>query len=128
MKKINVLARINANNFVELAGHNYIGPNSQFIVLLNSENREGILGIKREDGVYTIIGAEYVYYHTSNGVKGQISHSEILKILKKNAWELRKHNKFEYLKLNDLLHIWIKDGPTMTAIWNTILLFAEELN
>jgi hypothetical protein len=125
MKRINIEARIKSNKLDELAGGFYQDANSQITKDLRKKNKAALLGIKREDGVYTIIGEEYTYYSTSSGVVGEISHEDFLKILKDNAFNLGKSGEFHFVNINGSDSIWVLNGPTMNAIWNTIILLHD---
>ncbi len=125
MKQINIEARVKRNNFTKLAGESYCDKNSPIVQDLNKFNKKALLGIQRRDGVYTIIGEEFVYYLTSLGVKGEILHKDFLDILKRNAFSAGKSGNFEHLDINESDSIWILNGPTMNAMWNTILLLSD---
>lgn len=123
MEKVNISARIKRNKLDELAGIYYKEDNSIIVEYLNSKNKKALLGIQREDGIYTIVGEEFIYYSTDSGDEGEISHGEFLEILKNNALDIGKKRTFQFVKVNEKDAVWILDGPTMNAMWNTILLF-----
>lgn len=122
MKNINIKARIKRNQFDVLAGEFYQDENTQIIKELNLQGKKALLGIQREDKIYTVIGESSVYYSTNLGVEGEISHEEFLKFLQKNAINLGKKGIFEFVSINEQDVIWVLNGPTMNAMWNTILL------
>src|SRR5690606_26961613 len=121
MKEINISARIRRNGLIELAGEFYCDPNSQIVKELNKKNKSALLGIQRDDGIYTVIGEESVYYLTNAGIEREISHPKLLEILKNSALKIGKKAEFEYVNINDQDSIWVLNGPTMNALWNTIL-------
>lgn len=125
MKASIIKARIKRNQFVELAGSNFRDGDAEIIKYLNSINKQSIVGIQREDGIYTIIGERCIYYLTPLGAEGEISFEAFLHILRQNAWSLGKGGKFEFVSVNELDAVWLKDGPTMSAMWNTLLLLHQ---
>jgi hypothetical protein len=122
MKEVNINARIKRNKLDELAGIYYKEDNSIIVQYLNSKNKKALLGIQREDGIYTIVGEEFIYYSTDSEDEGEISHGEFLEILKNNALDIGKRGTFQFVKVNEMDEVWLLDGPTMNALWNTILL------
>lgn len=125
MKSINIKARIKRNKFDELAGKYYQDENSEIIDSLKKENKKALLGIKRDDGVYTIIGEESIYYKTESGVNGEMSHEEFINVLTKNALAKGKTGQFEYIIANEQDSVWLLNAETMNAMWNTILLLYD---
>ncbi len=123
MKENIIEARIKRNGLVGLAGDHYRDVSSQIIKDLKSCGKSPIIGIQRNDNVYTIIGEKYVYYLTETGAEGQISHEGLLEILRKNALKLGKTGNFQFVKINEYDSIWVLNVETMNAMWNTILLF-----
>jgi hypothetical protein len=122
MRKINIKAKIRRNKFDEFAGKYYRDENSEIVKYLAGLGKKALLGIQKEDGIYTIVGESSIYYLTSTGVEGEISQKDFLKLLHQNAWALGKKGDFEFLKVNEQDQVWLKDASTMSAMWNTILL------
>ena len=122
MKKVNIKARIKRNRLDELAGEYYQDENSEIVKCLNSRNKNALVGIKRPDGIYTVIGEEYVYYLIESGVDGEIAHGDILKILKENAWAKGKTGQFEFVQINQQDYVWFLNGGVMNTMWNLIIL------
>jgi len=125
MITVNIKARIKRTKFDTLAGSNFRDETSELIKYLNSVGKKSLLGIQREDGIYTVIGHENIYYSTLDGTEGQISHSDFLQILKANALDWGKSGKFEFVKLNDRDAFWLKDAQIMNTMWNTVMLIDE---
>ena len=125
MGRVNLKTRIRRNQLDVLAGENYRDENSEIVSYLNISNNEALLGIQREDGIYTIFAKENIYYSTVSGVEGNIPHKAFLDILKRNALNLGKTGRFEFVKVNETGSIWVFNGKTMNALWNTILLLVE---
>jgi hypothetical protein len=122
MKNINIKARIKRNKLDELAGKSYKDEESEIIKHLNSVNKRALLGIQREDGIYTFIGEDCIYYLTALGVEGEISHGKFLDILKENALKRGKTGEFEFININEENAVWVMNAYTMNAMWNTIML------
>jgi hypothetical protein len=119
---MNIEARIKRNKLDVLAGEFYQNSSSSFIKDLQQKGFEAIVGIKRNDGLYTVIGKDFTYFYSISGTKGQISHQDFLEVLKKNALKLGKLNEFEFVEISQDCSIWVLNGETMNAIWNTIML------
>ncbi|EDM35227.1 hypothetical protein PBAL39_13382 [Pedobacter sp. BAL39] len=123
VKKINVNARIRRNMLAELSGSYFKDENSDFIIHLNSGGKDALVGIQREDGVYTVIGNEKIYYLTLSGIESEISINEFLDILSRETLSKGKSYKYEFIKVKANESIWIMNADTMNALWNTMLLF-----
>ena len=127
--KINVLkAKIRRNNLEEFAGKYFRDETSEIIQKLNNNGKEVLFGIEREDGVFTVIGQNTIYYLSKNGNIGEIPLSVFSNILSKNAINKGKMSNFEYVKNeqnNEL--IWLNDKSTMESLWN-IIIWLEGLN
>lgn len=68
-----------------LSGENYRDENSDIIQCLNNFGADILVGIEREDGVYTLIGTDTIYYMTSLMVHEKISIKDFLYILQETA-------------------------------------------
>lgn len=122
MKSVSIKARIKRNKLDVLAGKYYVDDNSDIVKYLNSLDKKALVGIQREDGIYTIIGEENVYYLSALGIEGAIPLGEFLQILSKNALALGKTALFEFIKIKEDDAIWLQNAHTMNAMWNTMLL------
>lgn len=127
MKPINIKARIKRNKLDIVAGKNYRNEESEIVKYLRKTNKDAILGIENENGLYTILGEEKVYYRNKNGVEGDISLKTILEILKANALSQAKHGEFDFLKIDEDNSIWLIDPQVMNAMWNTMLLLYDNI-
>lgn len=107
----------------ELSGSYFKDENSDFIIHLNSGGKDALVGIQREDGVYTVIGNEKIYYLTLSGIESEISINEFLDILSRETLSKGKSYKYEFIKVKANESIWIMNADTMNALWNTMLLF-----
>ena len=121
MNHINIKNRIRRNMLDKLAGKYYKNESSDIILHLNSKEKKGIVGIQREDGIYTIIGTEKIYYLTTSGIEGEISIDNFLTILKETAMKYGKKAQYEFIKINETNSIWVMNIQTMNALWNTML-------
>ncbi len=119
MKNINLRARIKRNKLDILTGKHFRDENSEIIKDFNSKNRKALVGIQREDGIYTIIGDENIYYLTISGKEGEISIADLLRILRKITFEQGKDENYKFVKINDNDSIWILNNETLNALWNT---------
>lgn len=125
MEKLNIKARIKRNNLDKLTDKYYQDEDSDFIKYLNSINKKALVGILRDDGLYTVIGCECIYYSTITGVNAEIPHSLFLEILKDNALNQGKNGQFEFIHINEQDSIWLMNAQTMNAIWNTVLFVSK---
>lgn len=116
MKNINIDVRIKRNQLDKFAGIHYRDNDSDLIKKLKA-----LVGIERQDGVYTVISENFIYYSTILNKEKKISLSDFLEILKYNALSKGKSSDFEYIYTNDGESIWIKNANTMNALWNTVL-------
>lgn len=126
MKNINIAARIKRNMLDQLSGKYYRDKNSDIIRHLNSDKRNAIVGIQQEDGIYTIIGDEKIYYKTLSGAEGEILIGDFLKILNETTLRLGKKVEYEFIKVNEWESVWVMNTQTMLALWNTMLLLYDE--
>ncbi|KRB56715.1 hypothetical protein [Flavobacterium sp. Root186] len=125
MKK-NIEARIKRNKLDLCAGKFYVNNDSDFIKDLKQKGFSALVGIRRDDDVYTVIGNDFTYYCSNFRVEGQISHDAFLKILKKNALKFGKTAEYEFVEINESCSIWVLNIETMNAIWNTIMFLHNE--
>jgi hypothetical protein len=124
---MNIKARIKRNLFIEVTGQYYQDFDSEIVKELNLRGKDALLGIKRNDGVYTIIGKHDVFFSLKNGSEFVISHVDLIKILTKNAMSQGSQGNFEYVKINEDESIWFENAEIMNVIWNTII-FLEKCN
>lgn len=121
--KINILkARIERNNFKSYAKNYFMDENSLIVKELKAEGKEALLGIKKNDKTYTILGEKFVYYSLPSRQKGKLLLCSFSNLLHKEA--MRKGKLFvsyKYLKIGNGEKIWINNRKTMEAMWNTVL-------
>jgi hypothetical protein len=122
MSEINIKARIRKNMLDSLAGECFRDERSEIVQQLTSKGKDALVGIEREDCIYTIIGYDKIYFSTTPGSLGEIDIRDMLTILQENALSKGKSATYEFVKINDLESIWVKDIKTMNALWNTMLL------
>lgn len=128
MKNINIKARIKRNMLDQLSGKHYRDESSDIVRDLNSNKKDALVGIQREDGIYTIIGVEKIYYRTPTGVDGEIFISDFLKILNEITLRFGKTVEYEYMKINEFESIWVMNSQTLNALWNTMLLVYNNID
>lgn len=122
MKRINLKARIKRNMLDTLSGENYRDENSNIIQYLNNFGADILVGIEREDGVYTLIGTDTIYYMTSLMVQEKISIKDFLYILQETAMTNGKMATYEFIKINKNASVWVMNAQVMNALWNTMLI------
>ncbi|WP_298900677.1 hypothetical protein [uncultured Psychroserpens sp.] len=121
--------RIKINNLEKHAGSYFVDESSKIINILKDEGKKVLLGIQKNDNVYTILGEEYVFYSTLNGNKGKFTLSEFSDILHDNALEKGKiFARYKCVKINGNEKIWLKNKSTMKSLWNTILWLEKPSN
>lgn len=112
----------------QLSGNYYRDENSDIIQHLNSNRKNALVGIQREDGVYTIIGVEKIYYMTLSGIEGEIFIGDFLAILNQITLRLGKTAEYEFIKINELESVWVMNSQTLNALWNTMLLLYNNIS
>ncbi|TJZ53597.1 hypothetical protein FAZ15_16310 [Sphingobacterium olei] len=122
MKSVNIKARIKRNLLAKLSGKYYRDEGSDIIQYLNKNNVKALVGIQQDDGIYTIIGTEKIYYLTPSMTKGEIVIGDFLTILNQVAFTFGKSEKYEFIKINEHDYVWVMNLETMNALWNTMLL------
>ncbi|UUC46758.1 hypothetical protein [Flavobacterium cerinum] len=128
MKRNILKAKINRNGLKKYAGTYFRDHESQVCRLLSEEGKAALFGIEREDGVYTLIGEESVYFSAVSGQKGEIPLAVFSAALQLNALSKGKSGDFEFVAMNDQKElVWLYNKATMEALWN-IILWLESLN
>lgn len=122
MKRINLKARIKRNMLDTLSGENYRDEHSEIIQYLNNMGADILVGIEREDGIYTLIGTETIYYMTSLMVQEKLSVKDFLCILQATTMTNGKMATYEFIKINENASVWVMNAQVMNALWNTMLL------
>ena len=118
---MNLEIRLKKNKLVDLAGSSFVDQDSDLIKSLRREGKNALLGIKRSDGIYTVLGENSIYYKSISHNEGEIDYNKALNIFQENALRVGKRGDFNIIKLDDTNSIWVSNGPTMSALWNTIL-------
>lgn len=125
--KLSILkARVKRNNLIDLAGEFYRDESSRIVADLKQKKKNALLGIQKDDGIYTILGIDSIYYKTLLGKKGVVSFDEFLFTLKKITLEKGKSFNYEFIELNNGDFIWVLNSRCMTALWNTILYLSPQ--
>lgn len=117
-----IRARIKRNKFDFCAGEFYKDNDSDFITELKQKGFPALVGIKRNDGIYTVLGNDFIYYRSSSGIEGQIQHGDFLKNLRDITLKNGKSANYEFIEIKEDCSIWVLNIYTMNAMWNTLLL------
>jgi len=115
-------ARARRNGLIKLAGSDYRDSNSTLLKNMIRNNKKVYLGIESSDGIYTVLGAEKVYFSTQAREEREIPNHQILEIFQKYGLDAGKSEIFDFLPTNREEQIWVKDGPTLCALWNLVLM------
>ncbi len=128
MKSNYLKERIKLNRLEKHAGKHFVDESSKIINILIKENKKALLGIQKNDDIYTILGEKYVFYSTLSGNKGKVTLSEFSDTLHDNALKKGKIlARYKYVTIdND--KIWLKNKSTMKSLWNTILWLEKASN
>lgn len=121
-----VLVRAKRNNIQSLAGASYCGPESFLVRQLSAKGIGAILGIQNDIGLYTVICFEGLAVKNLVGDEVLIAFDEILPRLQENGMLVGKGGNFEFVDFGNNGRVWMKDGPTMCAIWNLALLLGKK--
>ena len=119
-------ARVKRSSLAEYAGKHYRDESSTIINSLNNKGKDALVGIQKEDGIYTIIGKSSVFFSSTDGISEEIPINLFSEKLHLNALKTGKRANFEFLAFDDK-EIWLFNKSTMEAMWN-IILFLEEQN
>ncbi|MEP0262308.1 hypothetical protein [Dokdonia sp.] len=120
--------RIKRNRLAELADEFYCDANSQIVTDLKSNGKDVYFGIQNENGTYTILGSEYTYYRMKDGNEKRILNKDFVLVLQKNAMNIGKGGEFEFINIGKQDSVWVINGKTMCAIWNTVKFLNENEN
>ncbi len=125
MGLINLNTKLKRNTLVKNAGKYFVDEASDIIKELNLQGESAFLGIQDKKGIYTIIGKHDVYYLTSSGKKGKISHEEFSEELGDNGNRIGKGwLKFKLMYRNIILKnndkVWLHNAKTMFSLWSII--------
>ncbi len=124
--KLNTLkAKIKRNGLENHAASHFRDEISKIIRSLNEQGEKALVGIEREDGVYTIVGEKYIYYSTVLGDKDKISLGDFSDKLQINGLRKGKGAKYEFLEVDNKKVVWLKNEMTMNALWNLVLWLDE---
>ena len=117
-----VVIKSKRNKLEGLAGKHFRSPESKLINKLKSKNLSAILGIGNDDSFYTVLGFEGLLVKNLLGEELVIPFGELLPLLGKNGMAVGQAGNFEVVPLEKYGKIWMKDGPTMCAIWNIAIM------
>ena len=119
--------RIEQNKLEEYGGKHFVDESSEIINDLKKDGKKALIGIKRKDGVFTIIGEDYIHYNSTAGVEGEISLNIFSNIIHENGLKKGKlFARYKYVKIANGEKIWLKNKSTMNALWNTVLWLEKE--
>jgi hypothetical protein len=113
---------IKRNRLDKLSGEYYRDVKSEFIQHLNSMGKNAVVGIQRDDGIYTIIGVDKIYFVTPSNQEREMRLSDFLAILNQVTLAQGKGMQYEFLKINEIDSVWVMNAETMNALWNTMLI------
>ena len=116
-----MIAHVKLSKLEELASHSFRGPESDIIHGLNSEKAGAVLGVESKNGYYTIIGESGLIVRNSDGCRKVISFDQALSYLQENGMKVGKGGDFEFVDFGPNGLVWMKDVPTMCAIWNIVI-------
>jgi hypothetical protein len=124
---MNLNLKLKKNKFSELAGANFVAPDSEFIQEMNKQGFQALVGIKGLNGTYTIIGRAFTYYKTKSGDVGEISNTELREILGDFGRKNGKKAVFEYIEIKKDTFVWFGNINIMTVFLGT-LIFVQRCN
>jgi hypothetical protein len=93
--------------------------------------KKALLGIQNSKGFYTIIGEHSIYYLTSLGKRGEISHKEFTRELEENGYRIGKGYlklifRYKSIVLSNGDKVWLHNANTMFSLWSVIIWLEEE--
>jgi hypothetical protein len=120
-----VIARAERNNLAKLAGSAFRDPNADIIAELKARNFDAVLGLENEQGQFTVLAMEGIIVKNAVGAEHVIPFNDAILPLQKNAMAMGKGGSFEYVQFGEFGEVWMKDGPTMCAIWNIAMMMQK---
>lgn len=121
--RINILkGRIARSRLEEYAGGDYEGLQGELVQQLQKQGKKVLVGIQNEEGMYTLLGEDGLYYCDSNGEEGKLDYSTLLEAFRRFRFNgfVRGH-EWMPIQTTDTLPettIWLKDGYVLNALWN----------
>lgn len=119
------MARVKRQKINVHAGRYFKDDSSELINSLKNEGKKALIGIGRDDGVYTVLGEEYVYYCTTSGKKYEMLLQEFSDAISHNAIMKRKWRRFKYMKVNGE-KVWLHNRLTMYGLMNVMNWLVDE--
>ena len=123
-----IIARAKRNKLQELADDSFRGPDSDKIREINVKNEGAILGVESDSGQYTVIGLHGFFIKNSDGHEFFVNFDEAIPYLQENGMKVGKGGNFEFVEFGPKGLVWMKNGPTMCALWNIVLLMRQRKN
>ncbi len=118
-------AKVRRNGFIISAGKYYKDESSEIVKKLKSKGEKALIGIQKKNGIYTVIGQDFIHYLTPNGKHGKILLNEFIKELeqnlsrKKTSW-LMSRLTHRNIVLSNSDKVWLCNSDVLYTLWNTI--------
>lgn len=125
MKPSIIEARVVRSGLPVVAGKSFRDAESKIIEKLNLDGKSVFIGIENNFGMYTAVGENSVFYSTESGEELEVSNSDFRESLRKYSFAFGKTGVFDFIPIDKDKKIWVKDGPTMNALWNIVLMFVR---
>ena len=127
--RMNMLkGRIARSKLEEKAAGDYEGLEGELVQQLQKQGKKVLVGIQHEEGAYTLLGEDGLYYCTIDGEEGVMDYTTLFE-----AFRVFRFNSFargyEWMPIPSAegtkeKTIWLKDGYVLTALWNISMYIA----
>ncbi len=124
--KLGVLkAKVRRNGFIISAGKYYKDESSEVITMLKSKGEKALIGIQKKNGIYTVIGEDFIHYLTPTGKHGKIFLNEFVKELEQSLSRKKPSFLMSWLTHRNIVlsnndKVWLRNSDVTYTLWNTI--------
>ncbi|CAM1368146.1 hypothetical protein [Tenacibaculum xiamenense] len=114
--------RAESLSFSQIAGEFYINENSSTIKSLKKTGGEAFLGIRNKEGLYTVIGKDYLFFCDRSGFEKRVLNKDLWGIIKRKLRTMSKNDHIEFIQISDNDSIWVLN-TSMFSIISSLILF-----
>lgn len=115
-------ARIRRKGVITMSGDYYQDLDSELIKKMNANEKSAIFGILREDGAYTVLGSEKIYFRTIDGKISEMTIEDFEGHLAEYAQKKGKEYEFEIIPVGSQNYqVWVLNSQWMFSFWNLLI-------
>lgn len=116
-----VKSRVERSNLKKNIGKGFHEGDSAFISNLNL-SEDIYFGLVLDDSVFTIVGRKYTYYNNNFKELKRIKNVDLSKAISREGMLRGKNGIINYVELNNMERLWVKNISSMAGIQNILLL------